>query len=135
MAYPTLGNPISFSQINVELGHSSSASLSLGSAVNQEFGTTIGTEVDISDFYGSPTTSFSMSDDGYSTSALACSQGIPNGTYYHDGAGGLPVAFDVVYTDANGSNTFNGGNLWHYLGFNSIRISTLGIVTDTDNCI
>lgn len=51
MAYPSRGNPISFNQINIELGHSGTAQLSLSQAGLEEFGQTLGTEIEICQFF------------------------------------------------------------------------------------
>lgn len=51
MAYPSQGSSISFAQLNTQLGHSSTAQLTLGNAGNEEFGRTIGLEIAICEFY------------------------------------------------------------------------------------
>jgi hypothetical protein len=51
MAYPNNTQPISFAQLNVELGHSSGATLSLGQAAFEEFAQATGTTIEICEFY------------------------------------------------------------------------------------
>lgn len=134
MALPASG-VISMSDMNTELGYSSTAQISLSSA-GDDFGVSYNTsgtnDLKISEFYGlsapSAWTSFNMDPDGYASSALACSQGIPSGTFYHDGAGSTPNVFDTVSQNSSGSPVFNGSSNWYLLGFESIQINSSGVV-------
>lgn len=93
------------------------------------------TPYEMSDWYGydndySSLTSFS-SGAVASTGNLACAQGAPTNTYYHDGSGSFPAVGDNVYTNAFGTTAL--GNGTYKISTNYMVVSS-GAVTQVNVC-
>ena len=132
MTLPASGSSISMSQINTELGRSSTATISLDDAESGVYAT-INTAspsypnnarpAAMSEWYSynhsaSASLSFTMYTGGsYNESNQACTAS-PNDNqtlYFGSGSGSAcPVTNDVVYTDVTQSTAFNGGDAWWY---------------------
>lgn len=124
---------IKMSQINVELGRSSTAAISLDAAENGTYAA-INTSsasypsstnpASMSEWYGydhnasTGSPEFSVfADTGYSSFEEACANGGEDtiSLYFNIGTGGgiaCPNTGVTVYSDPNGNNAFVGGNLW-----------------------
>ena len=118
MALPSSG-ALSLRDIADELGINPNTSLSLAGMS----GTAGFSDPDsISEFYGYSAVAGAV-NLGYHSSLAALSCGISSGsytTYYHDGAGTLPVINDKLYTDA--SQTSYAPNGYYSNGTNSFRV-------------
>ena len=110
MAYPANSSSISFATINVEMGFSSNAQLSLAYAANQELGIVIGNQVKLCEFYSNgcvgvipPTpTGFTVGDAVGLTYTLAWT-GSVGATSYKIYRGG------VYYKTVTGTSTTGDG--------------------------
>lgn len=65
------------------------------------------------------------------TGALACAQGAPSATYYHDGSGTFPAVGDNVYTNSFGTTALSNG---FYKIFTQYMQVSNGAVTLINNC-
>lgn len=61
---------------------------------------------------GVSVTAFTLNTTSFSTSGGACGDSGGSATKWHDGAGGVPVVGDKIFTDAGGFNVFDGGSQW-----------------------
>lgn len=96
------------------------------------------------DFTGSPVytlvigavglTSASISDDGYTTTALACASSSTQ-TIYHNGGAAAPSFGDTIYTDTAGLLPLAGNDEFYKSGTNALRINAFGVVTSIVSCI
>jgi hypothetical protein len=77
---------------------------------------------------------FLSSIDGFSSSALCCSEANTQITRYYEGVGAYPAFGETVYRD-NNYNVFVGLNLWYFTlsGF-SIKINNSGVIRDVQSC-
>ena len=93
------------------------------------------TPYEISDWYGydhdySSLISFS-SGPVATTGALACAQGAPSATYYHDGSGTFPAVGDNVYTNSSGTTALSNG--FYKIFIQYMQVSN-GVVSLINNC-
>ena len=77
--------------------------------------------------------SFTISNSGSNNSTFMCGKLRPL-TKYHDGIYSLPTVGDKISIDRWG-NPFNGGNKYYAISIGTIKINTLGIVTDAVECV
>ena len=70
------------------------------------------------------------------TTSAVCAITTPTySSYYHDGILGFPVIYDVIYSDPEGYNVYDGNNKWYLMENGSaIKIDGEGIVVDTFLC-
>lgn len=82
-------------------------------------------------------TSFIVTTTGKDNSTEACNDIGANDTKYHNGSGTYPTNGDTVYTDSNGTITFDGASKWYrnVEGGTSIKIDSIGVVIDVSVCI
>ena len=141
MALPSSGVPLSMSQINTELGRSSTATISLDDAESGVYGA-INTgstsypldarPASISEWYGynhtsapppQGSTSFTIFNQGFASAAGgedgACVFGMPDDftLYFNIGLGpgsACPSMSTMLFEDSTGNQPFNGQNMWWY---------------------
>lgn len=130
MALPFSGQ-LSLNDIRVELGESQGDN-SLG-----DMSDTAGFSAPdaVSDFYGyshSTITLRKQSNFGQFDAFGACFQSLTVNRYSNGGANFTNG--DIIYTNAAGTTTFNGGNAWFKQGTTSARISSSGVVSLASSC-
>lgn len=141
------------SEINTELGRSSTATISLDSAESGVYAT-INTAspsypnnarpASMSEWYSynhtaSSSSSFTIYSTGYNETSEACTLFYNDNLtlYYGSGAAACMTSNDYVYTDAAKSTPFNGNNLWYSSKSCSKAyfITAQGYVENIQDCI
>jgi hypothetical protein len=80
-------------------------------------------------------------DDTNGTLANVCSQSPSNQDVWHNGTGLIPENGDIIYSDANGLNLYDGGNSYHMIGVSIgpgteyALISSEGRVLSRGSCV
>jgi len=77
-----------------------------------------------------------LQEFGSATSSAACSGASATDTRGHNGSGTYPEIGDTIYARDTCAATFNGGNLWYFVGgdTSAIFINTSGTVVNKVNC-
>jgi len=78
-------------------------------------------------------TSFTISDAGYETVDDACASSTTE-TAYHNGDASSPTIGDVIYTNSDGSNLFDGDDKYYEVGSNALLVNENGLVLSEDSC-
>lgn len=144
---------IKMSEINTELGRSSTATISLDTAENGGYATintasssypSSGNPASMSEWYSynhtaSSSSSFTVYSTGFSENSGACVLTYNDNLtlYYGSGSPACLTTSTYVYTDASQSTPFNGGNLWYSSKSCSkaYQITDSGYVENIEDCI
>ena len=83
-----------------------------------------------------PCTAFLLQEFGSATSSAACSGASATTTRGHNGLGTHPEIGDTIYARDTCGATFDGGNLWYFVGVDTaaIFIDNSGTVVNKVNC-